>query len=141
LTKNLYVGGYFLYGFASNSNSAQSTCPYDPDTSCGASQIRFGAVADWHFRPQQPLDPWAGAGLGYEIVNLVETSDVDGSTIQSSALDGMLLTLEGGVDYKPAKYFGLGPYVEIATGHYWSSTTATTMHEWVTFGARLRTNL
>jgi hypothetical protein len=145
LNRNLYIGGYFLYGFGIATNVSNDVCSNidasGNEETCSATMLRFGAVADWHFRPQTPIDPWAGAGLGYDIINLEAQDTAAGTLDQSAALHGFLVSIEGGIDFKPLSYFGLGPYMELATGHYSSDYSSTSLHTWLTFGARLRTNL
>jgi hypothetical protein len=142
LNRHAYVGGYFFYGFGLRSSSADSTCPDDGLTSCSISLYRFGAAFDWHFRPEESFDPWGGIGLGYEILNLVQ-ADSTGATVASAALHGLdFLMLEGGVDFKPRRFWGFGPFAALSLGHYTSDTAPITQtHGWVTLGVRLRTGL
>lgn len=136
VTPNLYVGGYFAYGFGLNA-TAGPTCPDDDGTTCNASLIRFGAAAHWHFAPRGKLDPWAGAGLGYDILNITVT-DSSGATDGLGSLHGFVLNLVGGADFKPLPYVGIGPYAELTTGHY-VSAVSTAIHGWLGFGLRART--
>ncbi len=145
LNRNLYIGGYFLYGFGIATNVNNDECSnLDSEgnqESCSATMLRFGVVADWHFRPTTSIDPWVGGGLGYDIINLEATDQAEGTLDESVALHGFIVSVESGVDFKPLSYFGLGPYAELATGHYSSETSATSLHAWLTFGIRFRTNL
>jgi hypothetical protein len=136
---HFYVGGYFQYGFGIGPGQTNLTCS-DVDVTCSAEMYRFGAVVHWHFKPESTVDPWLGAGLGYEIVNLVATSDVDDSTVTTSALQALDLTLEAGLDLKPLRYLGIGPFVEVATGPYIGAQNAS-LHGWASFGMRFRSNL
>jgi outer membrane protein W len=137
-TPHLYLGAYFLYGFGVG--TVQNDQCTGLDQECSANLIRFGLAVHWHFKPDNWLDPWVGLGLGYEILNVTQTDDVDGSSSLSSALQGVDATLEAGLDFKPLRYMGLGPYVELATGPY-LGTDNFGMHAWVSMGARFRTNL
>jgi hypothetical protein len=101
---------------------------------------RFGLVAHWHFAPTAMWDPWVGGGLGYEIINFVNTDDVDDSTTATAALQALDLTFEAGLDFKPLKYLGFGPYAELATGPYIGAQNSE-WHGWASFGLRFRTNL
>jgi opacity protein-like surface antigen len=145
LNRNLYIGGYFLYGFGIATNLSNDECSNldseGNEESCSATMLRFGVVADWHFRPTTSIDPWVGGGLGYDIINLEATDQAAGTLDESAALHGFIVSVESGVDFKPLSYFGLGPYAELAAGHYSSETSATSLHAWLTFGIRLRTNL
>jgi hypothetical protein len=136
---HLYVGGYFTYGFATGDSFAGTVCS-DPESSCSATPIRLGAAVRWHFLPHETLDPWAGLGLGYEIVNVTE-STASGDQGQSASLHGFEGMLQAGIDYKPRPFYGIGPFVESSLGHYASSAQAGTLHGWLDMGVRLRTRL
>lgn len=138
--RHLYLGVYVLYGFGSNASGPMSTCPTTPDTSCSASQWRFGVMGQWHFVPTRALSPWVGAALGYDIVNLSST-DSSGSTVLAGSLHGMELSLLAGLDFKPLPYLGVGPFAELSVGHYASETSSTALYEWLAFGVRFRTGL
>jgi|GEM_PF-295214 len=131
---HLYVGGYLLYGFAFNASSSP-TCP--AAETCNGGLLRFGAQARWHFSPERVVDPWAGAGLGYDILNLTQT-DPDGNTVSLGSLHGFVLSFIGGIDYKPLPYLGIGPYSELTVGHY-ASTVSSAIHGWLGVGLRART--
>ena len=138
---HFYVGGYFLYGFGIGANQANDECGIAIDETCSATLLRLGVVAHWHFLPASAFDPWVGGGLAYDIINLEAENPSAGTLDESQSLHGFDLTLETGLDWKPLPYLGIGPYAELASGHYSSDTSATSLHEWVTFGLRLRTNL
>ena len=139
-TPHLYVGGFFTYGFGMIQGGATSVCPDDPDTSCGADLFRLGAVAEWHFTPEQAVRPVGARRLGWDVLNVEQTNNVDGSVNPSSALNGPFLSAGGGLDVKPGKYFGLGPYAELQVGHFLASD-GFDLHGYLTGGIRLRTNL
>ncbi len=138
---HFYVGGYFLYGIATGIEASNGGVCNDPDESCSANMFRMGVVAHYHFRPEAQLDPWLGGGIGYDIVNFQAQDTSLGTVDQSASLHGFDLTLDTGLDYKPLPYVGMGPFAELAAGHYNSETSSTALHEWLTFGLRLRTNL
>jgi hypothetical protein len=138
INRHVYVGGYFLYGFALGVGNNLADCT---TYTCSVSTLRFGAVVHYHFRPETQWDPWVGGGLGYDVLNTEEDDDTEGDIVQSGAAHGFIVNIESGIDFKPLKYVGLGPYVELTTGHYSSDVSATSLHEWLTFGIRLRTNL
>ena len=106
LTPHLYIGGYFLYGFGFG-NDQNDICS-GLDYECSATLIRLGVVVHWHFRPDAFVDPWIGGGLGYEILNIVETNDADGSSDQSWALMAVNATIEGGSTSSRAVTWGSG---------------------------------
>jgi hypothetical protein len=135
----LYVGGYFVYGFAAASDT-NPTCT-GPDASCSAAQLRFGAAAQWHFFPQLALDPWAGVALGYDVVNLTATDSSTGELVESGSDHGFDVSLQAGADYKPLRYLGVGPFVELTLGHFADDASATRFFGLATFGVRFRTGL
>jgi hypothetical protein len=140
-TPHLYVGAAFSYGIGVGIGRLNPTCG-DPDIDCSAAMYRLGGVAHWHFLPTEDWDPWVGVGLGYEYLQVTATSQVDGSSSNpTSALQGLNVTLEAGLDYKPLRYFGLGPYMEVATGSYIAGTSGFDVHGWGILGARFRLNL
>ena len=141
ITPRLYVGVAFSYGIGLGAGRLNPTCG-DPDIDCSAQMYSFGAVAHWHFRPEERWDPWIGVGLGYEIVQVTATSQVDNSTVNPSpALQGLDLSLTAGLDFKPLRYVGLGPYVEAAAGPYVAGASGFDIHGWAVVGVRFRMNL
>jgi opacity protein-like surface antigen len=138
-TPNFYVGGYFTFGFATGDSSAGTACS-DVDSSCSATPIRLGASARWHFLPRELLDPWAGLGVGYEIVNVSESTSTSNEA-QSASLHGFEAMFQAGVDYKPRPFYGIGPFIESSFGHFTSSPSATSLHGWFDIGLHLRTRL
>jgi hypothetical protein len=134
-----YVGAVFAYGFAHNATSATSTCPNLADVSCSAHELRFGLEAEAHLAPTRRLDPWIGLGVGYEILDLTAV-DATGNAVESAALHGVrFLDASIGLDWKPAPWLGVGPFVGLALGHYASDTApATTTHGFATVGLRVR---
>lgn len=139
LSRKLYLGAYVSYGFATNGNDASSICG-DATVICNASQWRFGAAAHYHFMPDKQLTPWAGVALGYDLISLT-TSDATSTDNSAGSLHGLEASVLAGLDYKPLPYLGVGPYVELSGGHYTGSDSATSLHGWVTLGARFRTGL
>jgi hypothetical protein len=136
----LYVGGYFLYGFASPASASEDTCPSGSDNSCNAQDLRFGLAAEYAFRHRQFVSPWVRAGLGLDVVNLTAT-DSTGATVARSHLFGIEWAVLGaGLDLKPGYYYGFGPYVEAALGDYFNDGLAAP-HVWATLGLRARTGL
>jgi hypothetical protein len=140
LRPNFYLGGYFLYGFASPGSASDDTCPSGSDTSCSAQDLRFGVAAEYAFRHRRNISPWVRAGLGLDVVNLTAT-DSSGATAARQHLFGIEWAVLGaGLDFKPGYYYGLGPYLEAAVGDYFNDGLAAP-HVWATLGLRLRTGL
>jgi hypothetical protein len=138
LNRHLYLGGYVLYGFATNGFASQ-TCS-DPDFTCSANQWRFGGMAQWNFAPERLLSPWVGGALGYDIVNITAT-DSTGASASSASLHGLELSLLAGLEIRPLRYLGVGPYMELSMGHYTGADSATSLYEWLAIGIRGHTGL
>jgi len=140
LRPNLYIGGYFLYGFATPSTASEDVCPSGADTTCSAVQYRFGLAAEYIFRHMRTVSPWVRFGIGLDVLNLTAT-DSTGATVQSAHLFGIdWAVLSAGVELKPGYYYGLGPYAELALGDYFANGLADP-HAWFTLGLRMRTGL
>ncbi len=141
LRPNLYVGAYFLYGFAGTSTSSQDACPSGTDTTCSAQSYKGGLVAEYAFRHTTRWSPWVRGGIGFDVINLT-ANDSSGTTSQSSALSGMeWAVLSGGLDWKPGYFYGVGPYAELALGDYGKKGGVADPHFFATFGLRARTGL
>lgn len=157
---NLMVGGYFMYGFGITGDSLDKSCDaakaLGVDASCSAHDLRLGLQAQYHFMPEGDVDPWLGAGLGYEWLSFgVDVSS--GGVSQKNTITGRgfeFINLQGGVDFPLAPNFGLGPFLSFSVGQYSKASTDCSgtgcdptdsgsqdidnkaMHEWLTIGAR-----
>jgi len=159
----LYVGAFFQYGFGLVNKDSADAAICNQGGSCSAHDISFGANLHYHLLPDGPIDPWLGAGLGYEFLTASESGtatilnqrvNIDGS----ATLKGFqFLVLEAGGDFKATPALAVGPFVNFALGKYttWSSDSTvngssasrdgdlqdTGLHEWLTFGLRGQYNL
>ena len=157
---NLMVGGYFMYGFGITGDDLQKLCDagetFGADVSCSAHDIRLGVQAHYHFLPDQTVDPWLGAGIGYEWLGFsVEQSALGQSSTASVTGHGWeFVNLQGGVDFGLAPGIGLGPFLSLSVGQYDTSSSSCdgdgctssdsrsndidkkALHEWLTLGVR-----
>jgi hypothetical protein len=141
LRPNLYVGAYFLYGFAGTSRSSQDACPSGTDTTCTAQSYKWGILAEYAFRHTRTWSPWVRGGIGMDVINLTAT-DSRGATSQSSSLFGFeWAVLSAGLDWKPGYFYGVGPFAELALGDYGKKDGIADPHFFATFGLRARTGL
>ena len=141
LRPNLYVGAYFLYGFAGTSTSSQDACPSGTDTTCSAQSYKWGVVLEYAFWHTRTWSPWVRGGIGFDVINLT-ANDSAGKRAQSSSLFGMeWAVLSGGLDWKPGYFYGIGPYAELALGDYGKKDGVADPHFFATFGLRARTGL
>jgi outer membrane protein W len=147
LNSNMMLGAYFQYGFTSFNTGKQPACTVS-DNSCSARDLMFGAQFHYHFMPDQTIDPWAGVGLGYEIVNTSFDDYTLGST-GSGSYGGFQFVFQAGGDYKVMPNLGIGPFLMFSLGQYSCvssianmppvscSTSGIVLHEWLTFGIRV----
>lgn len=146
----LVVGGFFSYAPLQLKDGEQG-CPSGAD--CSNYQMRFGVQGHYHLMPTEKLDPWLGAGIGYEMVG----SKASKGSVESSFTYGGLefLSLQAGADYKVMPKLGIGPYLNFALAQYSSTSVKVTgtgvadfdksedvpsdkkaMHQWLTIGVR-----
>jgi hypothetical protein len=103
----------------------------------------------YEFRPAEALNPWFLVGTGWEWTNF--TSSGGGATMNGWEY----LNLQGGLDFKAAPAFEIGPYVGFQAGTY-SNIAATgtwlgwggsipagsrAFHGWLQFGLKGTVNL
>jgi outer membrane protein W len=145
-TPNMVVGAFFQYGIAFVNTGKEAGCSTS-GVSCSANDLMFGAQFHYHLMPDQTIDPWAGIGIGYEILNGSESAG--GQSASSSFSGFQFVNLQIGGDYKVMPNLGVGPFVMFSLGEYSGCSTSvpgvssgsctinnTAMHEWLTFGIR-----
>ena len=142
LNEQFTVGALFQYGVAQIKSDFCGN-----GFSCSGSIIRFGFEGLYHFPNPGLFAPWAGAGIGYEWMN-VDFSGLGGSA--SAGASGVeFLTLQGGAEYRAAPQFTLGPFASFSLARYGTVDTSGTsrdvtnpaMHEWLQIGVRGSFNL
>jgi len=153
LNPNVYLGGYFQYGFGFVNDDSQDYCR-SADVDCSASDVRLGVMARYHFMPAWRFSPWAGLGFGYEwgkfSVNqsLISESDTDWSWHGFE-----FMNLQAGADYRFAHRFVVAPFVSVSLGQFRKMAQTTTvgsttrtdkynvakesLHEWILIGVRV----
>lgn len=141
LNPNLYIGADFMYGITFINND-KTGCGMS-GANCSSNDVMFGIDAHYHFMPDAQFDPWAGVGVGYEILGFGEGSS-------SGNFNGFqFLNLQGGADYKVTPQLGVGPFLMFSLGQFSSCSessmgmsagsctiTQQAMHEWLTIGVR-----
>jgi hypothetical protein len=144
-----YVGGYFQLGIIATSGEV---CKGTASCSSSGTDIRFGGIAKYIFRPNAKITPWLGISSGYEIINLSVTGGQ--ASRDSSAKGWEFIGLHVGGDFRVSKNVSLGPSLMASFGQYSSVSssgtneastsrdfTNTALHEWVFFGANGRFDL
>lgn len=144
INKHWYVGGYFALGIVSTSGElCKGTA-----ASCSSSgtDLRFGAMARYTFKPDGKVSPWIGVSSGYEILNLSVTVGKDSGDYSMKGWE--FGAAHVGADFHVASAFMLGPVVTASFGQYtsrsWSEPTTSgssdftnpSLHQWVSFGMR-----
>jgi hypothetical protein len=146
LNPNMMIGAYFQYGIAMVNTGKVTGCSQN-GVSCSANDLMFGAQFHYHLMPDQTIDPWAGIGVGYEILNASESAG--GQSASQSFSGFQFVNLQIGGDYKVLPNLGVGPFVMFSLGEYSNCSTSvpgvttgsctipnTALHEWLTFGIR-----
>jgi outer membrane protein W len=152
---NLMVGAYFMYGIGFAGDTITKLCDQAKaggiDATCSAHDVRLGAQVQYHISPDGQIDPWLGAGIGYEWLTF--GFEGAGTTISSTGHGFEFINLQGGADFSVAPNFGLGPFLSLSVGQYSKAsgdcsgncggiTTSSeeidkkAMHEWLTLGVR-----
>lgn len=152
------IGAYFQYGFGFTGDTYGRVCddtenlPGSPDVSCSAHNMRLGAQVHYHFRPWEDVDPWLGAGFGYEwITASASAADQD----MSFTFKGFeIFNVQGGVDFPTSddSNFALGPFLALSVANISSMSCElpsavpvnidcdgdvdSSTHEWLTLGVR-----
>lgn len=131
---------FYAGGAAQIATIIPNGCP--SGSSCSGTDVRFGLMVAYHARPTRTVDPWLGAGVGYEILDV--SRSVGGSSVDISARGIEVLDLELGVDLRPTRSLRLGPVLSSSIGKYTrvavnGTPTAdfdTATHAWVMLGFR-----
>ena len=153
LTPELMLGAYFVYGLvlpktAASGDPLGGGCPEGFD--CFASGVRLGLQAQYRFLLGPAFQPWLGIGVGYEWVSSRLEGQAFGIPLDAStSYSGPdLLHLQGGVDFRLGRVFGLGPFLSVSAMEYTScslelSADSSTCelndkgwHGWLVFGVR-----
>ncbi len=158
---SLMVGGYVMYGFGFTGDALSKSCDSlqglgATDVSCGVHDVRLGIQAQYHILPKGSVDPWVGAGIGYEWLTFgIDISNAGQSSNVSSTGHGFeFINLQGGADFSVAPGFGLGPFLSLSVGQYSKSSSSCdgsgcdglntssrdidkkALHQWLTLGVR-----
>ena len=158
VTQNVHVGLYGIIGIgllkstdlSDPSNFSSLGCPDVDGVSCSALIFRFGAQAAYHLSPEKSVDPWFGAGIGYEIARAAVSA---GQAESSAAFRGIeFLQAQLGLDFNAPSGFPLGLFASFSFGQYSNFSVKTesdvlsqdlsgeiddkAIHNWVLLGVR-----
>ena len=150
LNRRLYLGAYFQVGIIATAGGSEAC---KETSSCSAYDLRFGADVEYRVKPESPLGPWVGAGLGYEVILASATYTAGGSG--STTIGGLeFLHVAGGLDFHVTPSLTAGPYLEASMGEFLTFSSSSPLlpndsgnypnprpHEWVGLGVRGRFDL
>lgn len=147
LTKPMFLGVYagLGYGRVGDAGEAEAACRAT-GVSCSVLSLQLGVQGQYHFAASDRLNPWIGAGFGYEQAQQSLSVGPHSEEQRSSGIT--LLKLAFGVDYRTS--FGFGPFVEVSAGRYETTRTeldgvrvhegpvdASAWHGFLVIGARI----
>jgi hypothetical protein len=112
----VFVGAFAQYGFGIAASEPGGLIAGDDAFVSSAHTARLGAQAHYHFKPGNTLDPWLGAGLGYEWLSFVYKST--NVTLSETASGFEFFELQAGLDIVPVKHLYLGPFLGFTLAEY-----------------------
>jgi hypothetical protein len=136
LTPHWYIGGYFAAGPTTSPFGSANNCT--DSSQCSLNDIRFGFDAKYLGSPSAFVDPWIGAGFGWEIAN---QSTVDSA---GASYGPEFLHVRAGLDFRLSRHLFVGPEAMFAMGVFTNGlgVNATSgvdfsaaLHEWLSIGA------
>jgi opacity protein-like surface antigen len=151
----LYVGGYLNLGvgYEGSDLTTEKRCEagddVSDDVSCSSDNVHAGLEVRYTFTPAESSTGWLGYGVG--ITSATQSiSDASGYR-ESSTVRGIdWARVSGGVDFRLARGFGLGPFAVVHIGRYTHQRTEIrevvtfsgaiddqAFHAWLTLGLRL----
>ncbi len=146
ITPRWMVGVYGSYGFILVKEAAEGEPGCPASESCSGANWRFGAQAQFHFLPYASVDPWVGAGLGYELHRLTRSGGARDATSQLRGWE--FLNLQAGVDFPSDSGSAFGLFVGYTMGQFthYSGTyggqeesgeiSRVATHQWLMLGLR-----
>ena len=80
----------------------------------------FGVKAEWHFSPNQPVDPWLGAASGIKLLA------IDEAGMSRDAFGFELAKLQAGIDFRVSRSLAVGFSAGISASMYTAQQDALT---------------
>jgi hypothetical protein len=159
---HFYVGAYAAYGIGVVGSLIDRQCDQirtnsqGADVSCSAHDWRFGAQFQYHIGQPLAIDPWIGAGVGYEILGWSVHAEQGSQELTLGAGAGGMefFNLQAGVDFPVSDVVALGPFATFTLGQYDHTDTSCSgngctgfveqdqdiddksLHNWLLFGVR-----
>ena len=140
----LIVGGYAEIGPTLLNSSFKN----QGDSGSDVGRLTAGVQALWNFMPQAVLQPWAGLGAGWDMMDITEDrgSAFPFRTYKYRGLE--FARIQTGINYRVTGKLSIGPAIAIGIGRYSSGTVEElhnetklsidpAVHEWVSFALRV----
>jgi len=151
----VYVGAYFNLGvgFEGSDTEVKAHCEagddVEDDVSCSSVSGHGGVEVRYTFTPAEAFSGWVGYGIGATFAS--QTISDEGRYREETTASGIeLARLSGGLDLRPKRGFGLGPYAIVSIGRFSHQRTEIqnqptfsgkiddpALHAWVCLGLRL----
>jgi len=164
IAERFFVGAYLDYNVAILSSQLSKVCDaidasasaYGVSASCSGHDVRFGGEFLFHLLPKGPVDPWVGAGIGYEWLAFSVTQETpSAATTLSAGIHGFEFTnLQLGLDIPVGRDMAIGPFLAFTLAEFSRTTvdcsgdctgvnlpggadiSQNALHEWLFLGAR-----
>jgi hypothetical protein len=165
INRKIFIGAFYQYGVTLPLTNSCSFPPSVPgalvataqgkagQTTCDGRDQRFGLEVAYHIRPKEQIDPWIGLGLGWEFTTL-DYSTGAAAAVSSYQMSGFSADLQLGADLRFSKVVPFGPFIDVSlssfgTASYYDAngvgygpeTFSSSVHGWVTLGARVQFDL
>jgi hypothetical protein len=124
ISPNFFFGAYFGLGIGIAGETMKDECDLaeatGADCSLTAFDLRLGLQGHYHLMPGERIDPWVGAGIGYEIAGWGYKVESGGDeTDVTFAVSGFeFFNLQGGVDFQLSKKAALGPFLGFSLAQF-----------------------
>ena len=115
--------------------------------SCSAQTYRVGPEVLVSILPGSLIDPWIGAGVGFEYTARHESAS--GSGLSEATYGPEFAHLMLGADFRVNRYLGVGPFLDVSLAEYTTQTDSSpgelsvtnelpqkSVHAWAQLGAR-----
>jgi hypothetical protein len=145
LIPELMLGAYLQTGFGFLGHELADACDAS-DADCSIFDLRLGIQLQYHPLPDEQLDPWVGAGFGYEWLTQSRRDAAADVTITHRGWE--FLNLQAGLDFSPRAGVGVGPFASWSFARFDTTTISSSndaisldidepaLHHWLVVGVR-----
>jgi outer membrane protein len=160
LHRRVYLGAFFQYGigFVNEGSGGLANICAQQGYHCSSSILRFGGDVRFHVMPGRKVNPWLGAGLGYEKMSFdahIAVNELTPSQDVHATASGIeFLHLDAACDYRLAANLFIGPFISVSVARYLNEELTfpesgqrlpfvrsvdipnSAIHEWIMLGLR-----